>query len=73
MPEKLTAHRLQSAFEKAGLPSDVFMVTHLSPELTAHLVEHSKVNFVSFTGSVANGKVGILNPLQLPDLNPGRL
>ncbi|KAG8746485.1 hypothetical protein FRC10_004925 [Ceratobasidium sp. 414] len=53
---KLTAHRLQSAFEKAGLPSDVFIVTHLSPELTAHLVEHPQVNFVSFTGSVANGR-----------------
>ncbi|CEL53009.1 aldehyde dehydrogenase [Rhizoctonia solani AG-1 IB] len=52
----LTAHRLQSAFEKAGLPTDVFLVTHLSPELTAHLVEHPKVDFVSFTGSVANGK-----------------
>ncbi|KAL5638943.1 hypothetical protein ACGC1H_003345 [Rhizoctonia solani] len=52
----LTAHRLQSAFEKAGLPADVFLVTHLSPELTAHLVEHPKVDFVSFTGSVANGK-----------------
>ncbi|KDN42641.1 hypothetical protein RSAG8_06598, partial [Rhizoctonia solani AG-8 WAC10335] len=36
----LTAHRLQSAFEKAGLPADVFLVTHLSPELTAHVVEH---------------------------------
>ncbi|ELU41344.1 NAD-aldehyde dehydrogenase [Rhizoctonia solani AG-1 IA] len=52
----LTAHRLQSAFEKAGLPADVFLVTHLSPKLTAHLVEHPKVDFVSFTGSVANGK-----------------
>ncbi|KAG9100452.1 hypothetical protein FS749_015319 [Ceratobasidium sp. UAMH 11750] len=52
----LTAHRLQSAFEKAGLPSDVFIVTHLSPELTAHLVEHPQVNFISFTGSVANGR-----------------
>ncbi|KAG9103349.1 hypothetical protein FRC06_011347 [Ceratobasidium sp. 370] len=45
-----------NAFEKAGLPADVFIVTHLSPELTAHLVEHPQVNFVSFTGSVVNGR-----------------
>ncbi|KAB5590617.1 Aldehyde dehydrogenase [Ceratobasidium theobromae] len=52
----LTAHRLQTAFEKAGLPADVFLVTHLSPELTAQIVQDPRVNFVSFTGSVANGK-----------------
>ena len=51
---------VQSAFEKAGLPADVFLVTHLSPELTAHLVEHPKIDFVSFTGSVANGKVRLI-------------
>ncbi|KAG8692210.1 hypothetical protein FRC08_009937 [Ceratobasidium sp. 394] len=60
----LTAHRLQSAFEKAGLPADVFIVSHLSPELTAHLVEHPQVNFVSFTGSVANGRAVAQNAVK---------
>ncbi|KAG8963696.1 hypothetical protein FRC03_002668 [Tulasnella sp. 419] len=51
----LTAELLLKAFTAAGLPQDVLQVVHLSPELTAHAVAHSLVNFVSFTGSVANG------------------
>ena len=53
----LTAERITLAFNRAGLPTDVLQVVHLSPSLTIHVVQHPLVNFISFTGSVANGRV----------------
>ncbi|KAH6909532.1 succinate semialdehyde dehydrogenase [Coprinopsis sp. MPI-PUGE-AT-0042] len=52
----LTAERMVQAFEKAGVPSGVIKVLHLTPDLTSFVVQHPKVDFVSFTGSVINGK-----------------
>jgi len=34
----------------------VIQVVHLPPKLTEYAIEHPKVDFVSFTGSVAGGK-----------------
>ena len=52
----LAAERFALAWTRAGLPADLLQVVHLSPELTALAVAHSKVDFVSFTGSVVAGK-----------------
>ena len=51
----LTAERLALALHNAGLPEDVLQVLHLSPPLTAFVVHHPLVDFVSFTGSVVGG------------------
>lgn len=51
----LAAERFALAWTRAGLPTDLLQVVHLSPELTAFAVAHPKVDFVSFTGSVAGG------------------
>lgn len=45
-----------SALHAAGVPPALAQVVHLSPELTAHVVQSPSVDFVSFTGSVANGE-----------------
>ncbi|VDB99752.1 unnamed protein product [Peniophora sp. CBMAI 1063] len=52
----LTAERFALALTRAGVPSDAVQVIHLSPKLTAHAIQNPKVNFVSFTGSVAGGQ-----------------
>jgi len=53
---QLTAERLAEAFTKAGLPKDVVQVLHLPPNLVKHAIQHPKVNYISFTGSVAGGR-----------------
>ncbi|KAJ7218308.1 succinate semialdehyde dehydrogenase [Mycena rebaudengoi] len=52
----LTAERFSLALTRAGVPQDVIVPVHLSPELTSHAIQHPLVNFVSFTGSVAGGR-----------------
>jgi acyl-CoA reductase-like NAD-dependent aldehyde dehydrogenase len=52
----LTAERFALALTRAGIPKDVIQVLHLSSPLTAHAIRHPLINFVSFTGSVANGR-----------------
>ncbi|EIN04450.1 succinate semialdehyde dehydrogenase [Punctularia strigosozonata HHB-11173 SS5] len=52
----LTGERFRDALVAAGVPADVIQVVHLSPELTTHAIQHPLVDFVSFTGSVANGR-----------------
>jgi acyl-CoA reductase-like NAD-dependent aldehyde dehydrogenase len=51
----LTAERLALALVRAGVPSDVIQVIHMSPPLTSFAVQHPLVDFVSFTGSVSGG------------------
>jgi len=52
----LTAERFALALTRAGVPENVIQVVHMSPELTSYAVQHSDINFVSFTGSVQGGK-----------------
>ncbi|CAI2719540.1 aldehyde dehydrogenase family protein [Nitrospina watsonii] len=52
----LTVVNFMNIFEKAGLPSGVVnMVTGYGPDAGAPLVEHEKVDMVSFTGSTQTG------------------
>lgn len=51
----LCSERIASALTEAGLPKGVCQVLHLSAEQMDRVVAHPQVNFVSFTGSVANG------------------
>jgi len=44
------------AFDRAGLPENVFQVLHLSPTLATFAIQHPLVDFVSFTGSVIGGR-----------------
>ncbi|KAJ2912910.1 hypothetical protein MD484_g7499, partial [Candolleomyces efflorescens] len=53
----ITAERFSIAFTRAGLPENLLQVLHLSPELASDVIKHPSVNFVSFTGSVAVGRV----------------
>lgn len=52
----LTAERFALALTRAGVPPAVIQVVHLSPKLAEYTISHPKVDFVSFTGSVAGGK-----------------
>ncbi|KAF8067591.1 succinate semialdehyde dehydrogenase [Lyophyllum atratum] len=52
----VTAERFSVALIRAGVPKEVIQVVHLSPALTAHVVQHPRVDFVSFTGSVVGGR-----------------
>ncbi|KIJ67250.1 hypothetical protein HYDPIDRAFT_107992 [Hydnomerulius pinastri MD-312] len=52
----LVAERFADALHKAGVPKDIIQVLHLSPSLTSYVVQHSLVDFVSFTGSVVGGQ-----------------
>ncbi|CCL98460.1 uncharacterized protein FIBRA_00458 [Fibroporia radiculosa] len=52
----LAAERFALAWARAGLPTDLLQVVHLSPDLTTFVVQHSAVNFISFTGSVVGGR-----------------
>jgi acyl-CoA reductase-like NAD-dependent aldehyde dehydrogenase len=51
----LVAERFAEAFKEAGLPEGLFQYLHLSHEDTATVIRDSRVNFVSFTGSVSGG------------------
>lgn len=53
----LAAERFALALTRAGVPADAVQVVHLSPALTVAAARHPLVDFVSFTGSVAGGKV----------------
>ncbi|GAA6059070.1 hypothetical protein JCM10212_002041 [Sporobolomyces blumeae] len=52
----LVAERIQESFEAVGLPKNLIQTLHLTPPQMDHLVAHPQIPFVSFTGSVANGK-----------------
>jgi acyl-CoA reductase-like NAD-dependent aldehyde dehydrogenase len=52
----LTAEHFATALIRAGVPRDIIQVVHLSPSLTSFAVQHTAVDFVSFTGSVAGGR-----------------
>jgi acyl-CoA reductase-like NAD-dependent aldehyde dehydrogenase len=52
----LCAERFYQAFEQAGLPAGVFQYLHLNHAMTADLVRHNNIAYISFTGSVAGGK-----------------
>ena len=39
-----------------SLPDGLMQVLHLSPSLSTHAIQHPKVEFISFTGSVAGGR-----------------
>jgi acyl-CoA reductase-like NAD-dependent aldehyde dehydrogenase len=52
----LAAERFVDALHKAGVPEDLVQVLHLSPALTSYVVQHTLVDFVSFTGSVVGGQ-----------------
>lgn len=51
----LVAERYAKAFQRAGLPRDVFQSLHLDDGDVAKVVSHPLVKFVNFTGSVENG------------------
>lgn len=51
----LVAEVLVEVFLDAGLPKEVFSYLHLSDESTLKLVKNTKIDGVSFTGSVENG------------------
>ncbi len=51
----LVAERFSDAFQEAGLPDGLFQYLHLSHEDTANVIRDSRINFVSFTGSVSGG------------------
>ncbi|MEJ2566850.1 MAG: aldehyde dehydrogenase family protein [Gammaproteobacteria bacterium] len=51
----LCAERFAQAFARAGLPTGVFQILHLSHAATVKLVKNDAINFISFTGSVAGG------------------
>ncbi|KAI9298819.1 aldehyde dehydrogenase [Neoconidiobolus thromboides FSU 785] len=44
------------AFEKAGLPKNVFQFLHIDNEDITFTIQHPLIQFVNFTGSVENGK-----------------
>jgi len=52
----LSAERFSLGLHRAGVPKDVVIPLHLSPELVKQAVQHPLVNFVSFTGSVVGGR-----------------
>jgi acyl-CoA reductase-like NAD-dependent aldehyde dehydrogenase len=51
----LSGECFQQAFEQARLPPHVLQVVHLAQDQTIEVVGDSRVDFVNFTGSVANG------------------
>ena len=51
------AERLLSTFTVAGLPPNVLQVVHLAQDLTlSKFVTDPRIDFVTFTGSVAGGR-----------------
>jgi len=51
----LCAERFAYAFQAAGLPEGVFQYLHLDHDDVARVVGDDRIDFVSFTGSVAGG------------------
>jgi acyl-CoA reductase-like NAD-dependent aldehyde dehydrogenase len=51
----LCAERMGEAFAAGGLPAGVFQHLNLGHDAAARIIEDGRVNFVSFTGSVAGG------------------
>lgn len=51
----LCAERIQQACDAAGLPAGVFQHLHLSHADTEALIADKRIDYVSFTGSVAGG------------------
>lgn len=52
----LCAEAFYDAFKAAGLPRGIFQSMHMNHDQTSQLVQDSRINFISFTGSVAGGK-----------------
>ena len=52
----LCAERIGEAFAAGGLPAGVFQHLHLSHDAAARIIASGRVDFVSFTGSVAGGR-----------------
>ena len=51
----LCAERILESLEMAGLPKNTLQVVHANHDQTAHLISHTLVKYVNFTGSVAGG------------------
>jgi acyl-CoA reductase-like NAD-dependent aldehyde dehydrogenase len=52
----LCAERIGEACAAGGLPTGLFQHLHLSHEAVARIIDSARVDFVSFTGSVAGGR-----------------
>lgn len=52
----LTAERYLAAAQDAGLPDGVFQILHASHNQVADIIRDSRIDFVSFTGSVKGGE-----------------
>ncbi len=52
----LCAEQFAACFERAGLPTGLFQVLHLTHADTERLVRDPRVSFVAFTGSVEGGR-----------------
>ena len=52
----LCAERFYEAFEHAGVPQGVFQYLHIDHDQSAKIIQDSRIDYVSFTGSVAGGK-----------------
>ena len=52
----LTAERYLAAAKDAGLPDGVFQILHASHDQVADIIRDSRIDFVSFTGSVRGGE-----------------
>lgn len=57
MQTPLTADRIVQACKQAGLPAGICQQVFLDHEKTANLIQQPAINFVSFTGSTAAGKI----------------
>jgi len=51
----LCAERFAKAFEKAGLPDELFSYLHLTHKDTADVIRDDRIDYVAFTGSVSGG------------------
>ena len=67
----LCAEQFDKAFKAAGLPAGVFQYLHLNHAQTLATIQSDDIHYVSFTGSVAAGKIieqalaGSFKPLAL--------
>ncbi|WP_179402265.1 aldehyde dehydrogenase family protein [Burkholderia guangdongensis] len=53
----LCAEQIHLAFTEAGLPDGVFQFVHANHDTTQRLIRAPEIGFVSFTGSVAGGRM----------------
>lgn len=51
------AERFMTTFEAVGLPRGVIQVIHADMQVTAKLAADARIGFLSFTGSVAGGRI----------------